>query len=99
MRLIRLKPSFSGEHATCTVFPRIIAEGDYSREAIILNITIKGRRLFERGDSSRDGYYSRKYGILHYMSLFLRIKDQINVRREVSRQNNYAELKFNYSLM
>ena len=31
--------------------------GDYSREAIILNISIKG------GDYSRDGYYSRKYGI------------------------------------
>ena len=33
------------------------------------------------------------------MSLFLRIKGPINVRREVSRQNNNAELKFNHSLM
>ena len=41
--------------------------GDYSRQAIILNIVVKGRRggeqLFEGGDLSRDGYYSRKYGI------------------------------------
>ena len=30
---------------------------NYSSEAIILNISVKG------GDYSRDGYYSRKYGI------------------------------------
>ena len=37
--------------------------GDYSKEAIILNISVKGGRLFEAGDLPRDGYYSRKYGI------------------------------------
>ena len=36
---------------------------DYSREAIILNITITGGRLFEGGNLSRDGYYLWKYGI------------------------------------
>ena len=41
-------------YALCTVFPRIMAGGDYSREAIISNISIKGgaiiqgRRLIER---------------------------------------------------
>ena len=30
-------------------------------EAIIFNFSVKGRRLFEGGDYSRDGYYSRKY--------------------------------------
>ena len=30
--------------------------GNYSREVLILNISVKGRRLFEGGD------YSRKYG-------------------------------------
>ena len=38
--------------------------GNYLREAIILNISVKGGRLFEGDDQSRDGYYSRKYGIL-----------------------------------
>ena len=38
--------------------------GDYSWEVIILNVSIKGGRLFEGGDYSRDGYYSRKYGTL-----------------------------------
>ena len=35
---------------------------DYTREAIIFNISTKRGRLFEGGDLSRDGYYSRKYG-------------------------------------
>ena len=39
--------------------------GDYSREAIISNISIKGGQLFEGGDYLRDGYYSRKYGTLN----------------------------------
>ena len=30
--------------------------GDYSREAIVLNISVNGY------DYSRDGYYSKKYG-------------------------------------
>ena len=30
---------------------------EYSREAIILNISIKGVRLFEGGHPSRDSYY------------------------------------------
>ena len=34
--------------------------GDFSKEAIILNISIRGGRLFEGGDKSIDGYYSRK---------------------------------------
>ena len=29
---------------------------------IILNFAVKGGRLFEGGDYSRDGYYSRKCG-------------------------------------
>ena len=33
--------------------------GDYLREAIILNISVWGWRLFEGGNYSRDGYYSR----------------------------------------
>ena len=37
--------------------------GDYSKEAIILNISIKGGRLFEGGDLPKNDYYSRKYGI------------------------------------
>ena len=37
-------------YALCTVFPRIIAGGDYSREAIIANISIKGGQLFKGGD-------------------------------------------------
>ena len=37
-------------------------EDDYTREAIIFNISTKRGRLFEGGDLSRDGYYSRKYG-------------------------------------
>ena len=31
--------------------------GDYPREAIILDISIKGARLFEGGDYSKEGYY------------------------------------------
>ena len=38
--------------------------GDYSREAIILSFSVRGGRLFEEGDQSRDGHYSRKYGNL-----------------------------------
>ena len=38
------------------------SRGDYLREAIILNISVKGGRLFKGGDYSRGGYYSRKYG-------------------------------------
>ena len=38
--------------------------GDYSREAIILSFSVRGERLFEGGDQSRDGHYSRKYGNL-----------------------------------
>lgn len=34
--------------------------GDNSRKAII---SVKGGRLFEGGDKSRNCYYSRKYGI------------------------------------
>lgn len=34
-----------------------MGEGDNLRNAIILNISVKGGQLFERGDS----YYSRKY--------------------------------------
>ena len=37
---------------------------DYSREAIILSFSVRGGRLFEGGDQSRDGHYSRKYGNL-----------------------------------
>ena len=40
-----------------------MVRGDYSRKAIILNISVKEGRLFEGSDLSRDGYYSRKYGI------------------------------------
>ena len=35
--------------------------GDYSRDAIILSISIRGRRLFEGGDQSWEGHHSRKY--------------------------------------
>ena len=31
---------------------------------IILNISVKGGRLFKGGDKTRDAYYSRKYGTL-----------------------------------
>ena len=34
--------------------------GDFSKEAIILHISIRRGRLFEGGDKSIDGYYSRK---------------------------------------
>ena len=34
--------------------------GDYSREVIILDISIEGGRLFEGGDYSKDSFYSRK---------------------------------------
>ena len=37
--------------------------GDFSREVIISNISVKGGRLFEGVDYLRDGYYFRKYGI------------------------------------
>ena len=37
-------------YALCTVFPRVIAGGDYSREVIISNISIKGGQLFKGGD-------------------------------------------------
>ena len=45
--------------------------GDYSWEVIILNVAIKGGRLFEGGDYSRDGYYSRKYGTLIKLNTML----------------------------
>ena len=38
--------------------------GDYWREAIISNISIKVGQFFEGGDYLRDGYYLRKYGML-----------------------------------
>ena len=38
--------------------------GDYWREAIISNISIKVGQFFERGDYLRDGYDLRKYGML-----------------------------------
>lgn len=36
--------------------------GACSRRAIVLNISVKGERLFEGSYYSKDGYYSRKYG-------------------------------------
>ena len=44
--------------------------GDYLREVIILNISIKGGQLFNRGDYSRDGYYSRKCGALKSNTMY-----------------------------
>ena len=38
--------------------------GDYSREAIIVIISVKGGQLFKGGDSSKDSNHSRKYGTL-----------------------------------
>ena len=34
---------------------------DYLRDVFSFNISIKGGCLFQGGDYSRDGYYSRKY--------------------------------------
>ena len=42
---------------------RVSRGGDYWREAIISNISIKAGQFFEGGDYLRDGYYSRKYGM------------------------------------
>ena len=45
---------------------------DYSREAIIFDISIKKGQLFEGGNWSRDGYYSRKYGnSILFIDLFI----------------------------
>ena len=47
-----------------SMMARGAGRGDYSREEIILSISVRGGRLFEGGDQSRDSHYSRKYGNL-----------------------------------
>ena len=45
--------------------------GDCWREVIILSISaVKGGWFFKGGDQSRDGYYSRKYGMFSILSPF-----------------------------
>ena len=54
--------------------------GHYSREPIILNISIKKGWLFEGGDKSRDGYYLRKYGT--FSDKKMRVAKGLDLRAE-----------------
>ena len=68
--------------------------GDYSWEVIILDVSIKGGRLFEGGNYSRDGYYSRKYGTLNWTPCCLWFLVLINVSFVLKSDTNHSTFPF-----
>ena len=68
--------------------------GDYSREVIILDISVKRGRLFEGGDYSKDCSYSRKYGTLLNTTPALLFLMLINVSFVLKSDTNHSTFPF-----